>query len=261
MAVPGLEHPIELGGMRYLTSQPRVAAVVYGLRTCQPIHSIPAAVSSARSSVAGLAAGRGDPQAGAGYEVPAAQRGRSAQDLGVAAFELIVHGASGLSADDWVRVRASHEYLGRAVIDWSIAEAVTTALGPEGSRFVADAFGYDSGPRAFNVTDGMQYILGGGRGHGEARTPDDGMDAIPRALAAAFAEAGGTILVRHALVRHDIVEGVHLLSFGNGSGVRALPGRPRLPRPGARAARWTVGRPRFAAPSGQRSHQLRRSPP
>ena len=32
-----------------------------------------------------------------------------------------------------------------------------------------------------------------GAGIGEARTPDDGMDAIPRALAAAFAEAGGTI--------------------------------------------------------------------
>ena len=133
----------------------------------------------------------------------------------MAAFEQIVPGASELSAGDWVRVRGSHEYLGRPVIEWSIEEAMTTVLSPDGYRFVMDAFGYDT-PRAFNVADGMQYILGGGRGTGEARTPDDGMDAIPRALARSFGEAGGTIRLSHELSRHDLVDGVHRLSFANG---------------------------------------------
>ena len=219
MAVPGLEHPIELGGMRFLTSHPRVAAVVAGFAL--PTHPFDPTGGAERSFLRGrFGSGQGDTQAGAGYDLPAAERGRSAQDLGVAAFEQIVPGASELSADDWVRVRRSHEYLGRPVIDWSIAEAMTTVLSPEAYRFVMDAFGYDT-PRAFNVADGMQYILGGGRGTGEARTPDDGMDAIPRALARSFGEAGGTIRLRHELSRHDLVDGVHRLTFANGSVVDA----------------------------------------
>ena len=138
----------------------------------------------------------------------------------MAAFEQIVPGATELSADDWVRVRRSQEYLGRPVIDWSIAEAMTTVLSHEAYRFVMDAFGYDT-PRAFNVADGMQYILGGGRGTGEARTPDEGMDTIPRALARSFGQAGGTIHLRDELSSHDLVDGVHRLTFANGLGVAA----------------------------------------
>jgi len=213
MAVPGVEHPIELGGMRFLTSHPRVAAVVAGFAL--PTHPFDPTGGVERSFLRGrFGTGQGDAGAGAGYDLPVTERGRSAQDLGVAAFEQIVPGASELSADDWVRVRGSHEYLGRAVIDWSIAEAMTTVLSSEAYRFVMDAFGYDT-PRAFNVADGMQYILGGGRGTGEARTPDEGMDAIPRALARSFAEAGGSIRSGHELSRHDLVDGVHQLTFAN----------------------------------------------
>ena len=220
MTVPGLNHPIELGGMRFLTSHPRVAAVVAEFDL--PTYPFDPSGGAERSFLRGrFGSGLSDPQAGAGYDLPVAERGRSAQELGVTAFEQIVPRASELSADDWVHIRASHEYLGRPVVEWSIAEALTTVLGPEGYRFVADAFGYDSGPRAFNLADGMEYILGGGRGHGEARTPDNGMDAIPRALAGAFAEGGGTILLRHELVQHDMAEGAHLLRFANGLGVRA----------------------------------------
>ena len=164
----------------------------------------------------------------------------------MAAFEQIVPGASELSADDWVRVRGSHEYLGRAVIDWSIAEAMTTVLSSEAYRFVMDAFGYDT-PRAFNVADGMEYILGGGRGTGEARTPDEGMDAIPRALARSFAEAGGTIRLGHELSRHDLVDGVHRLTFANGVVVDARRVVLAVPVRALAAARGIVGRPRYAS--------------
>lgn len=220
MKIPGVDHPIELGGMRFLTSQPRVASVVaeFGL----PTHSFDPSGGAERSFLRGrFGGGPADPQAGAGYDLAADERGRSAVELGVAAFEQIVPSAASLSADDWVRVRASDEYLGRPVIDWTMAEALVTVLSPEGYRFVADAFGYDAGPRAFNLADGMQYILGGGRGLGEPLTPDDGMDAIPRALAASFVRAGGTILLRHELVLHNLVDGAHLLTFSNGASVCA----------------------------------------
>ena len=214
MAVPGLDHPIELGGMRFLTSHPRVATVASAFAL--PTHPFDPTGGVERSFLRGrFGNGPGDEQAGAGYDLPVGERGRSAEDLGVGAFEQIVPGASELSADDWARVRGSHEYLGRAVIDWSLEEAMTTVLSSEAYRFVMDAFGYDT-PRAFNVADGMEYILGGGRGTGEARTPDDGMDAIPRALARSFGESGGSVRLRHELSRHDLVDGFHRLTFANG---------------------------------------------
>jgi monoamine oxidase len=229
MAVPGLEHPIELGGMRFLTSHPRVAAVVAGFEL--PTHPFDPTGGVERSFLRGrFGTGQGDAGAGAGYDLPDAERGRSAQDLGLTAFEQIVPGASDRSADDWMRVRERHEYLGRPVIDWSIAEAMATVLSPEAYHFVTDAFGYDA-PRAFNVADGMEYILGDGRGTGEARTPDDGMDAIPRALARAFGAAGGAIHLGHELSRQDLVDGVHRLTFANGLVVDARRVVLALPAP------------------------------
>ena len=91
MTVPGLEHPIELGGMRFLTSHPRVAAVVAGFAL--PTHPFDPTGGAERSFLRGrFGSGQDDAQAGAGYDLPVAERGRSAQDLGVAAFEQIVPG-------------------------------------------------------------------------------------------------------------------------------------------------------------------------
>ena len=82
MTVPGLEHPIELGGMRFLTSHPRVAAVVAGFAL--PTHPFDPTGGAERSFLRGrFGSGQDDAQAGGGYELPAAERRRSAQDLGV----------------------------------------------------------------------------------------------------------------------------------------------------------------------------------
>ena len=248
MKVPGLDHPIELGGMRFLTSHPRVAAVVAGFDL--PTHPFDPSGGAERSFLRGrFGGGLGDPQAGAGYDLPVAERGRSAQELGVAAFEQIVPGASELSADDWVRVRGSHEYLGRPVIDWSIAEAMTTVLSPEGYRFVMDAFGYDT-PRAFNVADGMQYILGGGRGTARREPPTRAWTRSRGRLHAHSRRPAARFCLRHELSRTRLVDGAHLLTFANGVVVRRAGGRPRGTRSRAPAARGIVGRPRYAGCSG-----------
>ncbi len=55
----------------------------------------------------------------------------------------------------------------------------------------------------------------------EARVPDDGMDAIPRAMATAFVAAGGVVRLEHELVGHVIDGSGHRLRFANGAEVAA----------------------------------------
>jgi monoamine oxidase len=220
MPVPGLDHPIELGGMRYMTSHRHVRQVVdrFGLAT----HPFDPTDGVERTFLRGrFGDGIKDPAAGDGYALRDDERGRSALDLVSTAFDRIVPGASALTADDWARVRATHRYLGRPVTDWSIADALLTVMSADAYRFFADSFGYDSGPRAFNVADGIQYIVGGGDPRGEARVPDAGMDAIPKAMAAAFSAAGGTVRMGHELVGIAGRDGVQRLRFANGVDVIA----------------------------------------
>jgi lysine 2-monooxygenase len=220
MRVDGLDHPIELGGMRFLTSHGHIQDVVtsFGIAT----HPFDRTGGSERSFLRGhFGSGAGDPAAGAGYDLPESQRGRSALELTLGAFEEIVPGAAALDGAGWSRIRATREYLGRPLTDWSIGDALESELGPEGHRFVNDAFGYDSGMRAFNVGDAMQYLLGGGDPSAEARTPDDGMAAIPRALASDFEASGGSVRLRHELQSHAVEGDLHRLRFTNGSTVNA----------------------------------------
>jgi monoamine oxidase len=137
------------------------------------------------------------------------------------AFETIVPGARDLDAEAWRTVRAGHRYLGRPLTDWPMAEALTSVLGPEGYRFVADSFGYDSGLRPFNVGDAIEYVLGGGDPSARAVTPDDGMNAIPRALAGAFEASGGVISLQRELVLIQTVDGIQRLVFADGTTVDA----------------------------------------
>ena len=123
----------------------------------------------------------------------------------MAAFEQIVPGASEHSATDWVRVRGSHQYLGRPVIDWSIAEAMTTVLSPEGYRFVMDALGMthharSTWPTACNTSSAVA-VAPGRREH-----PTTAWTRSPGRSHAPSAEAGGTIRLSHELSRHDLVE-------------------------------------------------------
>jgi monoamine oxidase len=220
LRVPGLDHPIELGGMRFLTSHRRVVDVVasFGI----PTHPFDTTGGIEESFLRGhFGLGGDDPEAGAGYDLQEVERGRSAADLGITAMERIVPGARTLSADDWVRVRAGHQYRGRLLTEWTMAEALGTVLSPEAYRFVVDAFGYDSGPRAFNAADGIEYLLGGGDPRAEARVPDDGMDVIPRVMAAAFVEAGGSVRLDQEVVAIEASNGRVHLRFADHVGVVA----------------------------------------
>ena len=192
VAVSGLDHKIELGGMRYLTSHRGVAALIerLGLAT----HPFDPIGGPERSYLRGrFGGGAADPEAGAAYDLDAVERGRSANELGLEAMENVIPDAARLGPHDFARLRVDGRYRGRRLVDWSLGEALASVRSKDGHRFVADAFAYDSGIRAFNAGDGIEYLLGAGDPTAEARTPDDGMDRIPRELASRLEAAGGHI--------------------------------------------------------------------
>ena len=218
--VDGLEHPIELGGMRYMSGHPLVQSVVeeLGIET----RAFDPADQPERTFLRGVI-GRSpdDPEAGRGYDLPAGEAGRSAADLMRAAFLKIVPQARDLDEAGWRRHRSTATFRGRALTDWSIDAAVATILSPEGHRFATDAFGYDSGIKPHNAGDAIQYVMGTGYPSGKARAPIDGMDRIPRELAAAFETLGGMVRLGHDLRRVKLDAGSVVLDFADGTGIRA----------------------------------------
>ena len=66
------------------------------------------------------------------------------------------------------------------------------ARSPEAHQFIRDAFGYDSGFNPHNAGDAIQYLIGGNNPSTEARVPIEGVDRIPRALAARFGSGAGS---------------------------------------------------------------------
>ena len=219
VSVEGLEHPIELGGMRYMSGHRLVQSVVddLGIET----RPFDATDQTERSFLRGVVGGGpDDPAAGRGYDLPAGESGRSAADLMRAAFLKMVPHARDLDEVGWRRQRATATFGGRLLTGWSIGEAVETILSREGHRFATDAFGYDSGIRPHNAGDAIQYVMGTGYPSGEARVPVDGMDRIPRELASRFADRGGVVRLGHDLERLEM-QGNALLRFADGASVRA----------------------------------------
>ena len=217
--IEGLAHPIELGGMRYMTGHAQVHSVVTELGI-ETRHFDPAQRPERLFLRGVVAESTDDANAGSGYDLPAEEAGRSANDLMRGAFLRIVPQARELDEAGWRRLRSTANFGDRRLIDWSIGEAVATILSPGGHRFATDAFGYDSGINPHNAGDAIQYMMGTGYPSGEARVPVDGMDRIPRELAAQFEARGGTVRLDRDVRRVEVGEGSVLLGFADGSGVR-----------------------------------------
>jgi monoamine oxidase len=218
--VPRLDHPIELGGMRYVTSNRLVQSVIDELRIpTRPFdtHGVPE-----RTFLRGVFGdGPSDPDAGAGYDLQPHERGRSADDLASEAFRCAVPSADDLDATGWRNVRATHRFGDRPITDWSVGDVLATTLSPDAHRFVVDAFGYDSGMRVQNVGVAIEYFGGGGHPNAQARVPLEGMDTIPRGLAARFRELGGVVELGHGLRAVEVHDGGVRLRLTSGEVVEA----------------------------------------
>jgi hypothetical protein len=142
-----------------------------------------------------------------------------------------------------VEYRASHRR--------SIGEVLQGSLSADGWAYVRDAFGCDSGIRAFNATDFIEFLRSGGDPTAVARTPDGGMESIPRSLAERFEQAGGAIWLGHEVTSIEMTDGVVVLHANNADHWRGAPSTaPRqnalspAGRPGVRHPKRQALRPK-----------------
>jgi lysine 2-monooxygenase len=243
-------HPIELGGMSYHTGQPIVTGLVESLGLAA--RPLPLVHDEDRYHLRDHVATAADEgRAGAGYELAARERGRSAAQLLSMALERIVPGFAELDLGDWAVTSRELRYRGRPLHEWSIGDALASALSPEAHRLIAEAIGYDSAARACNAADAIPYLVGGKPPSAERRTLIDGMDRLPRELAARFQAAGGAIRLKHDLAGMTVEPGsggaaVFHLRFAGGEVVRAT--RVVLAMPSPALTALAEGAPVLARP-------------
>lgn len=193
------ERVAELGAMRFRTSQPLVTALVaeLGLRT-RPFLTVHDGNHFFLRGSRWCAGAPGD--AAAAYRLAEDERGLSAGELLVEAFDRVVPGAIALGDDDWVAVKKEHRFGGRLLRDWSMRDVLAAVLSPDGHRYVVDGFGYSTLLEERNAADGMPWVLIETRPESENRTLVDGLEQIPRELARRFVASGGKVCLGYELV-------------------------------------------------------------
>ena len=108
-----------------------------------------------------------------------------------------------MSEEEWVTVKRQHRFRGRPLRDWSMGEVLAAVLSEEGHRFVIDGFGYATLLADRNAADAMPWVLIEARPESENRTLVDGMERLPRELAARFTAVGGDVHLKHRLIGFD----------------------------------------------------------
>lgn len=209
--LPGADAvPAELGGMRYRTSQPLVSAIVDQLQLeSRPFLTVH---DDNRFFLRGARWRGGDPgDAAAVYHLAEDERGLPPGELLLAAFERVVPGAITLTDDEWVEVKRNHRFGGRPLREWSLGDLLANVLSEDGHRYVVDGFGYATVLSERNAADAIPWVLIEARPETENRTLVDGMERLPRELAARVAGAGGQVHVGHHLVAcEDEPDGIRL---------------------------------------------------
>ncbi|MDQ4125765.1 MAG: FAD-dependent oxidoreductase [Actinomycetota bacterium] len=232
---PGIESvAAELGGMRYRTSQPLVQGIVdeLGLET----RPFPVLHEDNRYLLRGRhlrSEDFADP-ARVPYELGAPYERLSPAEAVVAAFETVVPGATDLSEDDWATVRREHVFRGKPLREWGVGDVLRSVLGADGYEYLVDGFGYTSIIGDWNAADAIPWFLIETRPDSENRTLVDGMERLPRELAARLERAGGSVHTGHHLVhvgRSPADPAGFRLDFGESAHearrvVLALPQRP-----------------------------------
>ena len=188
----------ELGGMRFRTSQPLISEVVNALALeTRPFHTL---VDDNRLLLRGHAWRAGEPERAAlAYDLPPELAGRTPAEVLVEAFERAVPGALRLTDAEWADVRHAFAFRGRLLRDWSLGELLAEVLDHESHQYVVDGFGYRTVLADRNAADAIPWVLIEARPEAENQTLVEGMERLPRALAAAFEALGGTVATGHRL--------------------------------------------------------------
>ena len=128
-----------------------------------------------------------------------------------------------MPSSDWPSTRATVAYLDRPITKWSLEDALATIRSPEpgGPPVHQGRVRLRVGINPHNAGDAIQYLIGGNNPSTEARVPIEGMDRIPRALAARFEERGGIVALGKDVRRVAMDDGIVRLEFADGSAIAA----------------------------------------
>jgi monoamine oxidase len=189
---------VELGGMRFRSGHAHVASLVAELG----LHSRPfvTAHEDNRYFLRGRMSLMSDGAAPGAYDLDPSELGLSPGELMMRAFEAVVPGATERTDSEWETIRREHRFGDRMLRDWSLTDLFRAVLSEEAARLIKDAFGYMSGIGPHNAADAIPYLLREAIPLDDQLTLVDGMDRLPRELAARFASAGGDVQLSHELV-------------------------------------------------------------
>ena len=215
---PGLPHlHAELGGMRYVSSQPVVPQLVDHLG----LPSGPFPVDEPQNLVY-LRQHRftlsqfADP-AVVPYELPAAIRGMTPDDALSSVIERFVPNAATMDHQAWDNIKPTATAHGRLLDNTGFWNLLQDAIGQEGWTFLHDGLGYGSVVDNVNTIEAMESNEADFVGTPTPRYMllRDGYQTLPEELIAQVTVAGGTLNLHHQVHRIDreVVDGEPVLAL------------------------------------------------
>jgi monoamine oxidase len=211
---PGMPHvPAELGGMRFLNTQPIVQALADHLHVAY--RDFPVSESNNIAYLRGSRLRRSeltDP-AKLPYRLSPAERGKSIGELMDTAMETIVPGitADGLTPEQRRALAQRTTFLGRPLTAWGFWNALARVMTFEAYQFVADGSGYDTTVSNWNAADAIPWFLADFGKTAVYKNPLQGMQVFPDRLRELFeVELEGDVRLGHT-VRRIARSGRHLV--------------------------------------------------
>ncbi|AEF41371.1 flavin monoamine oxidase family protein [Hoyosella subflava] len=196
----------ELGGMRYLPSQTIVSSLIdtLGLATRPfPITSEKNLVHLRGTTM--RVSELSDPGRSLPYQLREGERGAGPTELIGRAIIEHIPDCLEFSRSDWPAVKASREVMGRPLTDLSLRSLLDDTLSPDAVQLAAMGEGYETFLRDYNAADAIQILLS--LVTQDYRTPVDGYQALPLALAEAFTKSGGTVTTGTRLITLERASG------------------------------------------------------
>jgi monoamine oxidase len=197
----------ELGGMRFLTNQTHVPKLIaeLGLET----RPFPVGQDDNIYYLRGahLRQEEFDEPKKVPYRLSWQERGKSPGALIAEAIDTILPGASKLTTEQWVDVKKNYIFDGRPLYMQGFWNLLATVMSSEAYDLVLNAGGYATAIDNWNAAEALHWFLSDFGPEVEYRTIVDGMERLPRELAARFEGAGGEVHIDHKLVHFARVAG------------------------------------------------------
>jgi len=202
---PDMPHvPAELGGMRFLNTQPIVQALADHLHV--EYRDFPVSEANNIAYLRGSRLRRSDltDPAKVPYRLGAPERGKSIGELMDAAMEAIVPGitADGLTPQQRRALAQRTTFLGRPLTAWGFWNALARVMTFEAYQFVADGSGYDTTVSNWNAADAIPWFLADFGKTAVYKNPLQGMQVFPNRLRERFeGELRGEVRLGHTVAR------------------------------------------------------------